>query len=156
MLDNCSKCNGDGQVQRGEEVELLIDVTNIGTGKALDSFASIKNGADSNIFIEKGRFKLGELAPGETRSARFQLEVKKGYQGADFPLKLAIIDEPLEEFTAEKLVVPVSDKGTAGRREEGLRRRESEGAAVRLPVGAGQDARLAPEGRLVQGRRRRR
>ncbi|XXF76653.1 MXAN_5808 family serine peptidase [Myxococcaceae bacterium GXIMD 01537] len=109
VLDDCESCNGDGVIQRGEDVTLLLDVTNTGTGPALDSFAQIKNGADANIFIEKGRFKLGDLAVGQTKTARFQLEVKKGYKGETFPLKLAILDEPLEEFVAEKLQVPVSD-----------------------------------------------
>lgn len=110
VLDNCANdCNGDGLVQRGESVEVLLDVTNVGNGKALDSFAQIKNGADQYIFIDKGRFKIGELAPGETKTARFQLEVKKGYHGDSFPLKLAIIDEPLEEFATEKITIPVHD-----------------------------------------------
>ena len=87
-----------------------MDVTNQGTGKALDAVGSIKNAADQNVFIEKGRFHLGEIAPGETQTARFQLEVKKGYVGDSFPLKLAVIDEPLEEFSTERLNLPLADK----------------------------------------------
>jgi carboxyl-terminal processing protease len=111
--DRCKECNGDGIAERGEQIELILDVKNTGTGKALDSFAQIKNAADENIFIEKGRFKLGELQPGETKSARFLLEVKKPYRGNSFGLKLAIIDEPLEEFTSEKLDVPVAPEPLA-------------------------------------------
>jgi carboxyl-terminal processing protease len=110
VIDDCASCNGDGIIQRGEDVTLLLDVTNTGSGPALDSFAQIKNGADANIFIEKGRFKIGDLPVGQTKTARFQLEVKKGYKGDTFPLKLAILDEPLEEFVAEKLQVPVQDE----------------------------------------------
>ncbi|HUM12274.1 MAG TPA: MXAN_5808 family serine peptidase [Myxococcaceae bacterium] len=109
VVDDCAQCNGDGVAQRGESVTLLVDVTNQGTGKALDAVGSIKNAADQNVFIEKGRFHLGEIAPGETKTARFQLEVKKGYVGDSFPLKLAIIDEPLEEFSAERLNLPLAD-----------------------------------------------
>ncbi|MEW6430543.1 MAG: MXAN_5808 family serine peptidase [Myxococcota bacterium] len=111
--DTCDACNGDGLIQRGENVTLVVDVTNVGQGKALDTFSTIRNAADSNIFIEKGRFKLGELAPGETKTARFQLEVKKAYKAADFNLKLAIIDEPLDEYTADKLALPVATDGPA-------------------------------------------
>ncbi|GMU58618.1 MAG: hypothetical protein AMXMBFR34_03810 [Myxococcaceae bacterium] len=111
--DTCAACNGDGLIQRGEDVTLVVDVTNVGTGKALGTFSSIRNASDSNIFIEKGRFKLGELGPGETKSARFQLEVKKAYKNGDFGLKLAIIDEPLEEFTTDKLDLPVAPDGPA-------------------------------------------
>ncbi|MCP3142710.1 MXAN_5808 family serine peptidase [Pyxidicoccus xibeiensis] len=113
VVDDCTACNGDGTVQRGETVAVLLDVTNAGTGPALDSFTQIKNGGDANIFIEKGRFKLGELKPGETKTARFNLEVKKGFKGDTFPLKLAIIDEPLEEFVMEKLELPVRDAAVA-------------------------------------------
>jgi carboxyl-terminal processing protease len=108
LVDTCEACNSDGLAQRGENLALVVDVTNVGTGKALDTFATIRNASDANIFIEKGRFKLGELEPGETKSARFQLEVKRAYKGDDFALKMAVIDEPLEEFTADKLVVPVA------------------------------------------------
>src|SRR5499433_3961744 len=110
VVDDCTQCNGDGMVQRGERINLLLDVKNVGPGKALDTFAQIKNAADQNIFIEKGRFKLGEIAPGETKTAKFVLEVKKAYKGDSFPLKLAIVDEPLEEFATEKLKIPVTDK----------------------------------------------
>jgi carboxyl-terminal processing protease len=113
VLDDCASCNGDGMPQRGEDFTLVLDVTNIGSGVALDSFAQIKNAGDPNVFIEKGRFKLGELQPGQTTSARFQLQVKKGYKGDTFPLKLAIIDEPLEEFVTEKLELPVRDTAAA-------------------------------------------
>jgi carboxyl-terminal processing protease len=109
VVDDCAECNGDGVVQRGEDVTLVMDVTNTGVGTALDSFAQIKNGGDANIFIEKGRFKLGEIKPGETKTARFQVSLKKGYKGDTFPLKLAILDEPLEEFVLEKLQLPVKD-----------------------------------------------
>src|SRR5712692_1561447 len=112
IMDDCAQCNGDGLVQRGERVSLLLDVKNVGTGKALDSIAAIKNVADPNIFIEKGRFKLGEIAPGETKTAKFQLEVKKAYKGDSFPLKMEIIDGMLEEFSTEKLHIAVTEPGT--------------------------------------------
>lgn len=113
LVDTCEACSGDGLAQRGEDLTLLLDVTNVGSGKALDTFASIRNASDANIFIEKGRFKLGELAVGETKTAKFQLEVKKAYRGDDFALRVAIIDEPLEEYTADKLVVPVTESSLA-------------------------------------------
>ncbi len=113
VADDCATCNGDGVIQRGEAVTLLVSVTNTGSGKALDAFSSIKNMADSNIFIEKGRWKLGELSPGETKTARFQLEVKRGLRADSFPIRFAVLDEPLEEFTTDKLVLPVAPEAQA-------------------------------------------
>ncbi|MFT3706752.1 MAG: MXAN_5808 family serine peptidase [Archangium sp.] len=108
VVDDCPACNGDGLVQRGETVWVTVDVTNVGSGKALDVFSSVRNAGEPAIFIEKGRFKLGELNPGETKSSRFLLEVKKGLRADDFALKYAVIDEPLEEFTADKITIPVA------------------------------------------------
>lgn len=113
IVDECQACNQDGQVQRGENVALMLDVTNIGTGKALDTFTIIRNAGDPNIFIEKGRFKLGELDVGETKTARFVLDVKKGLKADDFGLRVNVLDEPLEEFLADKLMVPVDPDGAA-------------------------------------------
>jgi carboxyl-terminal processing protease len=109
--DTCEACNGDGLIQKGESVTLFVDVTNVGSGKAPDAFSSIRNASGEEIFIEKGRFKLGELSPGETKSARFQLQVKPGFVLPEFGVKFAVIDEALEEFTADKLVIPVSPTG---------------------------------------------
>jgi carboxyl-terminal processing protease len=107
LVDDCQACNQDGVAQRGESVTLLLDVTNVGTGKALDTFAMIRNTGEPNIFIEKGRFKVGELEAGETKTARFSLEVKKALKPDEFGLRVNVLDEPLEEFLTDKLVVPV-------------------------------------------------
>jgi carboxyl-terminal processing protease len=136
VVDDCVSCNGDGVAERGESVTLLVDVTNQGTGKALDVVGSIKNAADQNVFIEKGRFRIGEIAPGETKTARFQLEVKKGYVGDTFPLKLAVVDEQLEEISTERLNLPLSDHPYPVEARKGNVRLES-GA----PVLAGPDDR---------------
>ncbi len=146
VIDTCAQCNGDGLVQRGEDVELVIDVKNTGTGKALDSFAQIKNAADQNIFIEKGRFKLGELSPGESKTARFQLEVKKPYRGDAFPLKLAIVDEPLEEFSTEKLQIPISDEPPAVDAKKGLLKVSEKAALYNSPSANGKEIARLPKG----------
>ncbi len=133
IIDDCAACNGDGVVQRGEQVQVLVDVTNIGGGKALDAFAQIKNGADQNVFIDKGRFRLGELSPGETKTARFELEVKKGYVGETFPLKFAVGDVQLEEFATEKLQIPIADHPLSVEARKGLLRLDSGTAILARP-----------------------
>ncbi|HLT29321.1 MAG TPA: MXAN_5808 family serine peptidase [Myxococcaceae bacterium] len=107
-FDACEACNGDGQVQKGELVEILLDVTNTGKGKALATYAQIKNGGDPTLFIHKGRYQIGEIAPGETKTARFQLQLQPGFNGKTYPVELAIVDEPLEEFLIAKLDLPAA------------------------------------------------
>ncbi|HLL03728.1 MAG TPA: MXAN_5808 family serine peptidase [Myxococcaceae bacterium] len=109
VVDTCQACNGDGAAQRGESVTLLMDVTNVGAGTALETVVTIRNAGDPNVFIEKGRFRLSEMKAGETKTAKLQLEVKKPFKGDTFPLKLLVRDESLEEFVSEKLELPVLD-----------------------------------------------
>ena len=51
---------------------MLVDITNRAPATRSNR-GLIKNAGDQNVFIEKGRFKLGEIPPGETRTARFLL-----------------------------------------------------------------------------------
>lgn len=107
VVDDCAVCNQDGRVQRGEAFNLVVEVTNVGMGKALDAFGNIRNGADSTAFIEKGRVKFGALEPGQTKSASFSLEVKRASKADELNLQLAVLDESLDEFMADKLKIQV-------------------------------------------------
>src|SRR5690606_9771676 len=99
---------GVGLPRPGQKLELRVDVQNVGRGPSTETtFASIKNKGNEKIFIEKGRWKVGELAPGATAQAVFELELKEGYQEEKMPLQLVIYDEKLEELTVEELKIPV-------------------------------------------------
>jgi len=109
VVDACKAgCNGDGITNPGEQVTLTVDVKNIGKGVAKNAYASIKNDSDRNVFIDKGRFKLGELDPGQVKTATFELQLKKAYTGSTYALKMAVIDEDMDEYLADRLVLPVS------------------------------------------------
>ncbi len=149
IQDDCQACNGDGVVQRGEQVTLLVDVTNTGKGAALETFAQIKNGADENIFIDKGRFQIGELAPGATKTARFSFLVKKGYSGETFPLKFAILDEPLEEFSTEKLELPVAQEGSVVEAKKGSLRLSEKAQLLAAPASDAQVIAEVPKASVV-------
>jgi carboxyl-terminal processing protease len=148
LIDDCQACNQDGQAQRGETVSLLLDVTNVGGGKALDTFAIIRNAGEPNIFIEKGRFKVGELEVGETKTARFALEVKKALKADEFGLRVNVLDEPLEEFLTDKLVIPVDSEGAPIALEP---RKGVVKVAEKAEVYGSADARAAVIARLPKG-----
>jgi carboxyl-terminal processing protease len=149
VVDACAECNGNGIADKGEQIQLLIDVTNVGKGKALDSFAQIRNAADSNIFIDQGRFKIGELDPGQTKTVKFVLDVKAGYSGDNFPLKLAIVDEPLEEISTEKITLPVGDGSVKVAEGKGLLRLADHGELVSAPTADAKPIFDLPKGGLL-------
>ncbi len=113
IVDRCDKCNGDGVAQLGETVEMFLEVKNVGTGKAQDVVASLRNKADENISLSKGRVKIGELAPGQSKSGSFEFEVKPEFKGEAAALQLGIADEPMDEYVTEKLEVPVEARSEA-------------------------------------------
>src|SRR5262249_3774370 len=57
------KGNGDGLVQRGEEVRLHVTVKNIGDGKAYQTLATLSNKSGEGVDVNKGRFTIEGLAP---------------------------------------------------------------------------------------------
>jgi carboxyl-terminal processing protease len=112
--DEAAGGNGDGLVQRGEELRLRVDVKNQGTGASGEkTFVSLKNLGDEKVFIKKGRAVIGALKPGEVKSAVLQLEVKKGLKADKMPLRVMVIDEKLDEFVSERLEIPVAAEGHA-------------------------------------------
>ncbi|HYZ89350.1 MAG TPA: MXAN_5808 family serine peptidase, partial [Myxococcales bacterium] len=104
----------DGLLHKGETAELVLDVKNIGQGKAYDAFAALKNLSEEKLNVKKGRTKLGPIAPGETKSATFVLEVKKGFEDAAIPVRLELGDKETWELEKEKLQLPVGTQQPSG------------------------------------------
>jgi carboxyl-terminal processing protease len=97
----------DGLLHKGETAELVLDVKNIGQGKAYDAFAALKNLAEDKLNVKKGRTKLGPIAPGETKTATFILEPKKGLEDVPVTVRLELGDKETWEIEKEKLLLPV-------------------------------------------------
>ncbi|MGM0574841.1 MAG: MXAN_5808 family serine peptidase [Myxococcota bacterium] len=99
--------NGDGLIQRGEEVGLEVRVTNVGDGGADDVLVTVKNESGEAVFIEKGRHSAGALARGESTTARFRLKVRETLKSQDVQLKLAIVDQKIRTWSQDDLSLPV-------------------------------------------------
>jgi carboxyl-terminal processing protease len=97
---------GDGLLHKGEPTEIVVDVKNIGTGQAYDSYAALRNLSEDRINVKKGRTKLGPLKPGEVKTATFVLEAKKALD-EPVSLRLEVGDKDLYEAQRDKLLLPV-------------------------------------------------
>jgi len=112
QVDDDKGGNGDGEVQRGEELTLRVDVRNAGAGPSAEkTYVALKSLGDDKIFIRKGRDVIGALKPGESKSALLQFEVRKGLKADVAPLRIMVVDERSDAYLAEKLDVPVSGDG---------------------------------------------
>jgi carboxyl-terminal processing protease len=99
--------NGDGRVSRGERVRLLVTVTNQGPGRTYSAQVNIKNESGEGVLIHDGRFDLGELEPGQTRTHAFEVEVLSSFIAQQVELELAITEFDLREEVSENLVFPL-------------------------------------------------
>jgi carboxyl-terminal processing protease len=147
QVDDDQGGNGDGQVQRGEELTLRIDVRNQGPGAASEkTYVSLKSLGDDKVFIKKGRAVIGALKAGEVKTAVLQLEVRKGLKTATVPLRVMVVDERMDEYLSAKLDLPVKDGAPARTAAAGAVRV----AAAQVTVRSGAAADAAP---LAQARK---
>jgi carboxyl-terminal processing protease len=100
--------SADGLFHKGEPVELVVDVKNVGAGQAYDAWAGLKNLSEDRVNVKKGRMKMGPIKPGETRSATFLLEAKKLLdEEGRVAMRLEIGDRETGESVREKILLPV-------------------------------------------------
>ncbi len=148
QVEDAASGNGDGLVQRGERVSLRVDVKNEGKGASGDkTYVSLKNLGTEKVSIEKGRAVVGRLAPGESRSAVMEVEVKRGLEGEVMPLRVMVVDEGTDEFLSERVELPVSTEG---------QRKVAAAGAVKIASGevvlrSGASAEAAPIGVARKG-----
>jgi carboxyl-terminal processing protease len=137
QADDDAGGNGDGLVQRGEEVALRIDVKNEGAGPSGDkTWVSIKSLGDDKVFIKTGRAVLGTLKPGEVKTAALHVEVRRGLKPDKVPLRVTVIDEKSGEAVSEKLELPVVAEGLARAGAEGGVRITADEAVLRSGASA--------------------
>jgi carboxyl-terminal processing protease len=111
QLQDVAGGNGDGTLQPGESVRLLVDIENSGAGKALSTYATLKSLSGKDVFLTKGREEIGELPAGERRQAIFEFEIKAGFLDPRARFELAVMDVDLRVYAIEKLSYPLSPPG---------------------------------------------
>ena len=107
--------NGDGIIQRGEVVDLALFVKNIGKGTSEKNIIALRELSQKEVFIERGKMELGELAPGESKSLKIQLSVRDTLEADDFSVDLTIADTTYGTRISGKLEFKVDQKGENGK-----------------------------------------
>jgi len=113
-VDDRKGGNGDGLVQRGEEVELVLDLQNTGDGPSTKAAATLNHGENDEVravFLQRGRVEIEGLTPGARKQVRFAFRVKEDLVALDVPLTLSVSDAELRESTSERAVLRVVDAG---------------------------------------------
>jgi carboxyl-terminal processing protease len=137
QLDDSKGGNGDGLPQRGETFTVKVDVKNVGPGASGEkTYVSLKNLGDEKAFIVKGREVIGTLAAGESKTATMEIELRKGSKAEALSLRVAVVDEKSDEWTQEKVELPIAADGTPVTQLKGAIRIEAAEALLRSGASA--------------------
>lgn len=108
VADNI-KGNGDGRVQRGEEVTVYFTVKNVSDVDSREVQANIQNNSGTGVLLRDGRFQRETLRAGEVWVVPFSFQVLPAFKDDEATVSLGIVDSELGASAAQKLKIPISD-----------------------------------------------
>jgi carboxyl-terminal processing protease len=108
IVDNL-KGNGDGRVQRGENLTMYLTVKNVGKGRSYETQANLHDLSGEGLLLHDGRFDVSNMQPGDTRRVAFTFDVGPQLQDPEAKVQLQIRDEDLREEVDEKVRIPIVD-----------------------------------------------
>ncbi|MBW2454493.1 MAG: peptidase S41, partial [Deltaproteobacteria bacterium] len=100
--------NGDGLLQRGEQVTIYLKVKNVGTGRSFETQANLANRSGDGVLLRNGRFDVSNMLPGDERQVAFTFDVQRQLAESEVVLLLSVTDRDLREAASEKLKLPVT------------------------------------------------
>jgi carboxyl-terminal processing protease len=95
--------NGDGLLQLGERVRLLVDVTNSGAGDSGRTSVVLRNRSDRAIFLHTGRETTESVEVGERWQASFEFTLQERPEDGIARFDLDVYDETLRQYLREEV-----------------------------------------------------
>ena len=112
--------NGDGLVQRGEKYHLQVQVKNTGVGPSTtDATVLLRNATGDGVLLDKSRFEIGALSPGQVKDFSFPLATDATVKGDEMVLELMAYDASLDVQASDKLHFKISPS-VSGQAQKGM------------------------------------
>ena len=99
--------NGDGRVQRGEEVTLYFTVKNVSDVDSDELQANLQNKSGEGVLLHDGRFQRAKLRAGDEWIVPFSFEVLSDFAQDEATLSLGVVDTELGASIGQRLKVPI-------------------------------------------------
>lgn len=104
VMDDAERGDGDGRLEAGEGVNLLVLVTNTGPGDADDVSLRLKSAAQEDLFLERGRASMGAIKSGQTGVGELRFRLPKTQSDREnLPLELTIYDSGTGEWLEDEI-----------------------------------------------------
>ena len=95
--------NGDGRIQKGEAVDLLLTLRNVGTVSAKNTWIEINNGPDQHLKIRPHMIRVGPLEAETSKQARISFTVWPDFPNPELQFKLFLQEKSEQVFLNETL-----------------------------------------------------
>ena len=103
--------NGDGRIQKGESVDLLVIVKNIGEEVAQNTKAQINRSSyDENLILNVPEEALGNINPDQTKVARFTLTVQRKFTASQIKFNFIVIENNFNIKLQEELAFNIDQE----------------------------------------------
>ncbi|MCL2776444.1 MAG: S41 family peptidase [Polyangiaceae bacterium] len=107
QIADVRKGNGDGTVQKGEQLAMYLSVKNVGKGKSFETQANLRNLSGDGLLLRDGRFDISNMQPGDVRRVVFTFDVESALADQEAKVELSIADRDLRENVVEKVRMPI-------------------------------------------------
>ena len=108
VIDDQAGGNGDGLLQAGETVDLVLVLENAGLGVAPEPTVMVRNEGGAELFIEKGRVQLDKIERNQMGSARLSFKIKGG--ASEAKMKLQVFDAVMGDYWTDLVVLPIEGR----------------------------------------------
>lgn len=105
LMDDASRGNGDGVAQVGEDIQLVVDVSNASAVDSEDVVVTLKNLSETAVFLDSGRAKIGALKAQEHKRATLTFAVREPVEAV--ALRVSLWDNIVGEAISDRVHVPV-------------------------------------------------
>jgi carboxyl-terminal processing protease len=112
QVGDVRKGNGDGKVQKGEQLTMYVSVKNVGKGKSFETQANLRNLSGDGVLLHEGRFDISNMQPGEVKKLTFTFDVDAALADSEAKVELSIADRDLRENVVEKVRMPIAVPAT--------------------------------------------
>ncbi|MFS8069740.1 MAG: MXAN_5808 family serine peptidase, partial [Byssovorax sp.] len=99
--------DGDGRLQKGEQVTMYLTIKNIGKGRSFETQADIVNLSGEGLLLNAGHFDVSKMAPGDVRKVAFTFDVQQQLTEPEVTFMLSVADSDLREVASEKVKIPI-------------------------------------------------
>ncbi|RMG84343.1 MAG: hypothetical protein D6708_17215 [Candidatus Dadabacteria bacterium] len=95
--------SGDGRIEEGERIQLVLEVANRGDGTSGPVEVNIRGEEKEQLYLEKARHRFDALAPGQVVNAPMEFRLVRPKEDGEVKVGVSITDRDYGAFFSDEL-----------------------------------------------------